>query len=367
MRQPKAWYGFFLYFKNNYMVYVIVLNWKGAADTIECANSVLSLQGTPFRLVICDNASGDDSIPRLRQWAAGQTTLTPATTTTQPATEFMHGTFDLIELSNEPKTWQHSAALAANAVVLIQTGANLGYAGGNNVGMRYAFAQGDADHVWVLNNDTTVTPDALNALVKKAATNPELGIIGSTLLFHYRPGYVQVLGGCSFAPWSTRVAPVGWGKTAAEAAVTPEHEVEAQMDYVAGASMLVSKAFITDIGLMQEDYFLYFEEIDWALRGLRNHHSWKLGFARDSVVIHKVGASAGTGTSVSATRYYYTSKLRFMKRFYPKLAPITWLMVLMQAVKSVFKGHPEHLPVILSVLARSGQISAAGKPPRIND
>ena len=328
------------------MVYVIVLNWNGAADTIACAQSVLALEGTPLRLVICDNASAYESIARLREWAAGQT----------------HNAVQdriLLELPNDRSAWQHPS-LAASTVVLIQTGANRGYAGGNNVGIRYALARGDAEFVWVLNNDTTVAPNALSALVAKAHSDPRYGIVGSTLLYHYRPAHVQVLGGCRFSAWTTRNTPVGWGRTAAEAALTSESEVELQLDYVNGASMLVSKAYIADVGLMHEDYFLYCEEIDWAERGRRSTtRQWKLGYARDSVVFHKVGASANTGASKTSTRYFYASKIRFMKRFYPARTPVVLLMVFLQAIKRLFTGEPGHALVILSVVARSGRITAA--------
>ena len=335
------------------MVYVILLNWNGAADTTTCAESVLASGGPPFRLVICDNASADDSISRLREWAAGRA---------EPSTK--HGTKDtrlrpLLELGNERSTWQHPNP-PAGTVVLIQTGSNLGYAGGNNVGIRYALERGDADFFWILNNDTTVAPYALSALLGKANRDPGYGIVGSTLLFHYRPDYVQVLGGCRFSPWTTSVTPVGWGKTAAEAKEVSESVVESQLDYVAGASMLVSKAFVADVGLMQEDYFLYYEEIDWAERGRRSKtQSWKLGFARDSVVFHKVGASAGTGATKAATRRIYTSKIRFMKRFYPARNAITLMMVFMQAVKSLFTHGLGHAAVILSVLMRWRHITAS--------
>ena len=331
------------------MVYVIVLNWNGAADTIACAESVLALRGTPFQLVICDNASADDSVPRLRRWVSAR------------ADEPALGRADLIELPNEPAAWQH-ARTAEGGVVLIQTGANLGFAGGNNVGIRYGLARGDADFFWILNNDTTVAPNALGALVSKARSDAGFGIVGSTLLYHYRPTHVQVLGGCRFSAWTTRIAPVGWGKTAAEAAVTSESEVESQLDYVTGASMLVSGAFIADVGLMQEDYFLYCEEIDWAERGRRSPaRRWRLGFARASVVFHKVGASAETGVSKAATRYFYASKIRFMKRFYPARTPVVLLMVAMQGIKRLFSGGAGQALVILAVVAHARDIAVAAK------
>lgn len=345
------------------MVYVIVLNWNGAADTIACAESVLALDGTPFQLVICDNASADDSVTRLRAWAAGRADDSAPVPVEPELTERAGARppRPMLELANDRTAWQHPSP-APGTVVLIQTGSNLGYAGGNNVGIRYSLERGDADFFWILNNDTAVAPSALSALLVKANSDPRYGIVGSTLLYHYRPDYVQVLGGCRFSAWTTSITPVGWGKTAVEAKEISESEVESQLDYVSGASMLVSKAFVADVGLMQEDYFLYYEEIDWAERGRRSEtHSWKLGFARDSVVFHKVGASAGTGSTKSAIRYIYTSKIRFMKRFYPARHSITLLMVFMQAVKSMFTNGPDHTLVILTVLIISQRTTSTTK------
>lgn len=341
------------------MVYVIVLNWNGAADTIACAESVLALTGLQFQLVICDNASADDSVMRLRDWASGGGKGQLAASQETKAARF----HPLLELENDTVLWRHSR-LAPGTVVLIRTGANLGYAGGNNVGMRYALQRGDADFFWVLNNDTTVAPTALAALVAKANSDYNYGMVGSTLLYFSRPEHVQVLGGCRFSTWTTRVTPVGWGTTALEATELEESAVEAQLDYVAGASMLVSRAFVADVGLMQEDYFLYFEEIDWAERGRRSKtRRWKLGFARDSVVLHKVGASAGTGLTDASTRYMYTSKIRFMKRFYPARGVITAAMILMQAFKALLVNGSGTAQTIFSVLLSWRLIAAVTDSP----
>jgi GT2 family glycosyltransferase len=319
------------------MVYVIVLNWNGATDTIACAESVLALEGTRLQLVICDNASADDSMVTLSQWALNL-----------PCDN--HPGSRLVTRANEPSSWRQEVH-PEGSVVLIQTNGNLGYAGGNNVGIRYAMSQPDADYVWILNNDTTVTPRALSALLVKANLDPDYGIIGSTLLYFYRPLHVQVLAGCRFSTWTTQIAPLGEGKLATLASTTSEAEVEAELDYVTGAAMLVSKAFIADVGLMNEDYFLYCEEIDWAERGRRSaKRNWKLGFARESVVLHKVGASAETGVSVAATRFFYTSKIRFMKRFYPTRYPWIFLMILLQGLKKLVNGQSKQAWTIVKAL-----------------
>jgi GT2 family glycosyltransferase len=321
------------------MIYIVVLNWNGAEDTIACAESVFALDGVPFRLVICDNSSTDDSVAMLNRWASGLTRGSQQTSA-------------LITLSNDPNSWTREVH-PEGSVVLIQTGANLGYAGGNNVGIRYAMSQGDVDYVWVLNNDTTVTPRALRTLIAKAERDPDYGIIGSTLLYFYRPQHVQVLAGCRFSAWTTQIAPLGEGQLAVDVATSLEAEaaVEAQLDYVTGAAMLIRKAFIEDVGLMAEDYFLYCEEIDWAERGRRSpNRRWRLGFASDSLVLHKVGASAETGVSTSATMFFYTSKLRYMKRFYPARYPWIVLMIALQGVKKFIKNNPNQARAIFRAL-----------------
>jgi GT2 family glycosyltransferase len=324
------------------MVYVIVLNWNGAADTIACAESVLAMQGIEFRLLVCDNASTDDCVQRLRAWGASRM---------------------LLEYPNEPAAWGDERP-PAGAVVLLHTGANLGYAGGNNVGMRYALSRGDAEFVWILNNDTTVAPSALAALVTKARSDPAFGIVGSTMLYQHAPERVQMLAGCRFSPWTTRIAPAGWGLSAHQAGAVSEAEIESGIDYICGASMLASADFIADVGLMHEDYFLYFEEMDWAERARRSpKRRWKFGYARDSVVFHKVGASTGTSQRTAAsTRFFYTSKIRFMKRFYGGRFALTWLVVLAQALKHLLGGDAANALVILRVLLGSRRIAPERAP-----
>ena len=321
------------------MVYVIVLNWNGAVDTIACAESVLALKSNQFQLVICDNASADDSMAKLSEWALNL----PCDAC--PGSR-------LISLANDAASWTQESH-PEGSVVLIQTGANLGYAGGNNVGIQYAMRQADIDYVWILNNDTIVTPNALSALLAKATKDRDYGIIGSTLLYFYRPQHVQVLAGCSFSTWTTQIAPLGEGQLATVAATSSEALIEAQLDYVTGAAMLVSKTFIEDVGLMAEDYFLYCEEIDWAERGRRSsRRNWKLGFAKDSVVLHKVGASAQTGVSTSSTMFFYTSKLRYMKKFYPFRYSWIFFMVLLQGVKKLAGGQAEQSAIVFRALRK---------------
>jgi GT2 family glycosyltransferase len=204
---------------------------------------------------------------------------------------------------------------------LVQTGSNLGFAGGSNIGLRLALADGDTNFTWLLNNDTVVDPDALTRLLDRMEGRPDVGICGSTLLYYYRPNIVQALGGSSYNRWTARVGHLGMGLSCGR--VPTREWVEHRMDYVVGASLFVSVRFLKDIGLMNEQYFLYFEEIDWATRAKGRY---TLAYAPQSIVYHKAGASTGTARrrkvpSVISEYYSNRARLLFTRKFEPVVMP----------------------------------------------
>ncbi|MFN3394427.1 MAG: glycosyltransferase family 2 protein, partial [Candidatus Thermochlorobacter sp.] len=112
----------------------------------------------------------------------------------------------------------------------------------------------------------------------------------------------------------------------------------ASMDYVMGASMLVSKAFLETVGLMSEEYFLYFEELDWAMRA---HGRFKLGYAEKSVVYQKSGQSVGnTPRKWSALSVFYStcSRIKFVRKFYPQFLPLLYLRLTLSFFHQCLKG-----------------------------
>ena len=195
---------------------------------------------------------------------------------------------------------------------MVRSGGNLGFAGGNNVGIRLAQVEG-ANWFWLLNSDTAVHADALAHLIARALARPDAGIVGSTLLYHDAPGEVQALGGAAMNPRTFVTIHIGIGSRADQVPADPA-AVEVQLAYVVGASMLVSKAFVEEVGLMQEDYFLYGEEIDWATRAQgRFGQAW----APQSLVYHKVGKSSAKVMPAYSLRLMLRNKLRYVERFFP--------------------------------------------------
>ena len=237
-------------------VFIIVLNWNGYIDTIECIESLQKLTHTNYEIILLDNGSTDGSQDILRE-------------------RFKELTF-------------------------IENGKNLGFAEGNNVGIMHALEAG-ADYVFLLNNDTTIAHDALDRLVAFAEENKEAGIVGPKILFYDDPETIWFAGGIiDFRKGSSHR---GGGQ--------PDYgkfDEVAEVDYITGCALLIKSDVIRKIGLMNPDYFLLFEESDWCLRA--KEAGYKLFYVPKARVFHKCSASFGRTSSQNNTRppswiYYY--------------------------------------------------------------
>lgn len=321
------------------LIDVVLLNWNGALDTIACLESLLSQQGVQSRLIVCDNASTDNSIDVLRAWAAGQLSIDSTDSPLGGNLVAAPKPLRLAEYSREQAEAGGSRVEPAD-VHLIRTGDNLGFAGGCNVGMRFALASSErSSFIWLLNNDTVVEPDALAALVRRASQPDRPDLVGSLLCYYDAPGLVQSLGGGTYSPWRGMSRHIADGEPRRDWSSQEVKDIEASMEYVVGASMFASREFIERVGLMQDDYFLYFEEIDWVKRGRLADMNLSLGFAPSSVVYHKVGASAGTHKRSMLSLHYLTvNRLRVVKRFHRQCLPVARLVVFWEGVKALLKG-----------------------------
>jgi GT2 family glycosyltransferase len=335
--------------------YVIIVNWNGWKDTIECLESVLRMKDVPFRVVVCDNGSDDGSLERIREWAAGALTAPCANPSlrgmTSPpiAKPVAFREFDRAEI-------ERGIAIASEQLVIIRVGADLMYAGGNNVGLRYALQDPEAQYFWVLNNDTVVDSKALSAMVKLMKQQPRMGMCGSMHLAYYNPTEVQVRGGRRYSRWTGRVITCP-GK------IDQIEGTDGRMDYVHGASILVSREFVEKIGLIDESYYIYFEELDWAERA---KGKFSLGYAPQSVVYHKEGAAIGTNSdrkrrSLTSEKYNSKNRIVFAKRYCPWTMPTVLLTVCATAVHRYCTGSPEHGKAIFTWACKG---LVAGSPVR---
>lgn len=263
------------------MIYLVILNWNGSDDTIACLESLRYLKDQIPKVVVCDNASSDNSWLKLKAYVGTQADLD---------------------------------------IQLLQTGANLGYAGGNNVGIRYALSNPATQYVWLLNNDTVVASEALNALVRYMSQHPDVGVCGSTLCYLDAPDVIQAVGG-KYGRWLGRSEHI-LGHEKFDLAACRAVKAK-QLDYVVGASMFMRREVLEKVGLLSEDYFLYCEEIDWVTRMSRLATEYKIGYAPESIVYHREGASTGANDRGKKSYRYFsdyffiTSRLKFARKYYP--------------------------------------------------
>ncbi len=313
----------------NPCTYVILLNWNGRDHTLECLPGLL--QDESLSLIICDNGSEDGSLDAFAVFLAER----------YPERRVqMQDRADISLLSPGP----------AGCVYLLRNGANLGFAGGNNPGIRLALRDPACRYVWLLNNDTTVQADTLAKAVARMEQDSRIGICGSSLVYAHTPGVLQAFGGAVYSRWSGRSRHIGAFSRFEDIPVSPE-AVECDMSYVVGASMLVRREFIESVGLMQEDYFLYYEEADWAERGKGR---FRLGYAPESIVFHKEGASIGTsasGGSPLSVFYLFRNRLRFTWRYHRFFLPSVVAFVALDLLRFVLKGRwPQALAALRGVL-----------------
>ena len=178
--------------------------------------------------------------------------------------------------------------------------------------------------IWVLNNDTVVDEHALSALLECAGRYPEVGIFGSTLVDYYRPNTVQLAGGCRYHPATTIMSNIWGGRSLND--VLREHGGDIHLDYVSGASMFCRAELFRQVGLLDERFFLYYEEVDLARRARAMGYS--LGWCKDAVVYHKGAVSSGGRSPANAKESWRSnyhenlSTLLYTMKHHPRIVPL---------------------------------------------
>ena len=270
-------------------VFIIILNWNGWRDTLACVESCRKLTWPNFRIVVVDNDSTDGSEEILRQ-----------------------------QLKD---------------VEIIQSGANLGFAGGNNIGIRQVLGLG-ADYVWLLNNDAVAETGALTMLVEMMEHEPSAGIAGSKIYYYDDPRRIWFAGGAWEKGW-LRLRQRG-----ANQLDVGQFDEAGEVGSLTGCSMLVRSAAIREIGLMEESYFLYWEDTEWCARAQEN--GYKVVFVPSSHVWHKVSVSTGQG-SFSQYYYYTRNGFLFLREHDLLLLPLFAVYTILFGIKSLIMGNSQPL------------------------
>ncbi|MDB5296997.1 MAG: wbbL [Phycisphaerales bacterium] len=279
---------------------VVIVNFRSAGLCVDCLRSLApEVAAVPgIRVVVTDNPSGDDSVATIGSAIAA------------------NGWADWCELKPLPR--------------------NGGFAYGNNEAIRPALASNDPpEYVLLLNPDTVVRPGAIGALLDFMDATPAAGLAGSRLehpdgapqrsAFRFPTVLSEVESGLRLGPVSKLLS----GRVVAPP--VPPGEDPVRTDWVAGASLIVRRAVFDAVGLLDDAYFMYFEEVDFCLRAARA--GWPCWYVPASRVVHLVGQSSGVTDVKQANkrrpRYWFESRRRYFVRNHGRVkaaaADLLWM------------------------------------------
>ncbi len=331
-------------------VYIVVLNYNSWKETVECIESLFKLEFSNAKIVLVDNNSTDDSIVRLKEWMIGSGDFKVERNPLLSDLSFPEKAKPLSYVLNPADTEMQTQV----DIVFLTSETNLGYAGGNNLGIRYGLSENDADFFWVLNNDTVVPPDSLNQLIacfrqlEQAGTNP--GILGSKLRFYDEPDVLQGVG-CVFNKYTAKIRQIGTFETD-----RGQYDADpVKVDFVIGASLFVSRELVEKAGTMSEEYFLYNEEVDWCYKA--KEKGFSVSYAPKSVVYHKQGASTKNlvrdrKKNINAMFYQFRNIILFYRKFFPALLFIPMVVVTLRILKFTVNVDRKFLSLLIPVLTQ---------------
>ena len=343
-------------------VYVIILNYNGWVDTIECLESVLRSDYPNYQVVVVDNNSPNNSMEYLKAWAEGKLNVwvnpdNPLRNLSfPPVPKPIPYVYYVRKKANEEGEPETAGKLISNTIegvtirypiVFIQSSGNLGFAGGNNVGIRYAMVENDFDSIILLNNDTVIRRETISNLVNARIKFGDKAIYGGRIFYYSVPNRIWYDGG-KFNEWTGRSVHLNKGKLKNE--IKNESQIK-EVNFITFCYVLIPKFILENIGLLDESYFMYVEDLDYSYRVWKS--GYKLYNINSAEVWHKVGASSGEDevNEFSAYWYYKNSlkvryKIKKIKKitsimFYFTTRPVILLKYLMKKpyiIKPMVKG-----------------------------
>jgi len=339
------------------LVSIILVNYNGWQDTIECCESLLKLDYTNYNIVVVDNASTDNSVEFITAWAFGNLNYNFNQSDLSQKLAFPPTAKPInFIIQDAGSNTNKLEVLKTRQIALIKSPTNLGFAGGNNLGTKFMRGLSmQPIFYWYLNNDTVVEKSSLSNLVytfkKHLNSGVQLGLLGSKLMYYHKPNTIQAVGAL-YNPWLATVKHVG-NNEIDRGQFDNKYLDSLGLDYVVGASLFVSDVFLEKVGLMSEDYFLYYEEIDWIIRGKQK--GFQFASCTKSTVYHKEGASTGANDNENIKSFlsdYYNVRNRLLitRKYYFWYLPIIYGSMFLVIINRIKRRQFSRIPFILRLL-----------------
>lgn len=324
----------------NLKLSIIILNWNGWQDTIECLESVFQNDYSNYNIIVVDNDSEDESVKKIEEYCNGKIKVK------SPFFRYDPDNKPLEILETEPDdNFERKKIVESSSpkLFLIKNDKNEGFAEGNNIGIRYALNNLNPDYILLLNNDTVVDKGFLVQMLKISESNDKIGITGPKIYYYDEPNRIWFAKGK--ISWKfCRGLNTGYNETD-----VGQYDHVEEVEYISGCAFLIKKEVIEKIGLLDKMFFLYFEEIDWTLRA--SQIGYKSVFVPRGKVWHKISRSGG-GISGNIGLYYITrNRWLLMKRWAKKTDFL--LFIVFQAMGALI------LPLFLSIYYKNPKLFSA--------
>lgn len=323
----------------------VILNFRGKNDTLACLQAIEAMPDKPGRVAVVDNGSGDDSLDAVARWLEAE-----------------NMPFAVMDAEG---AWTEDHGACRH--VLIPLPGNTGYAAGNNAGIRAVLRDGTVRAAWILNNDTEPRPGALEALCGRM-NDAGAAMAGSTLVYAHAPGRVQCAGGYSLNRMLGSTAAVFGDEALGSVLSRRPEDAEKVLDYVSGASLLVRRDALESIGLLAEEYFLYYEDTEFGLRAQRA--GLRLVWAPHSIVVHKEGGASGAASGTEGRAFArpafidylaLRNRMYLMRKYFPLALPVTVAGYIGVLLKRVQRGQARRIPLVFTAMG-DGLALRMGEP-----
>lgn len=316
----------------NKKVYIVLLNYNNSEDSIECLESILKLHYINYQVIIIDNSETLQYFEELQSWSEGQ------------SSSFL--SIDEKDFLLESKK---------EKILFVKAKENKGFAAGNNLALKHILNQKEHDsYIWLLNNDTVLEKNSLADIIseidKQDISNSKI-IYGTALLEYDNPTKVQSLGG-SYHPKTGLTSHLGEGILINEAILNFDKIVE-KANYPIGASMIIKYPDLESIGLLSEDYFLFYEELDWVYRAKQNGGSLKI--LPVFGIYHKQGNSTKSKINEQKSEFIdlvsMNSRITFAKKYNRKNLGFIYLSILTLTIGNrIWQRNFKIIPKILKMV-----------------